>query len=170
MRGGITPQNGLDEWYLAEYARRCLAGVERKFHNRAAEKLGLPQQENKGLGNDVVLPPAEALAFLDTVENDIYLLPCNCRVIAQELQQPPWRLASSFALANTVNFPVDRGWGTKITKEEAKDVLRRCHRGGISFTPWEAMQFATVTAAAAIRFVPPPFWEAKISGQRQSIA
>lgn len=120
----------LDAWYLKEYARRCLDGVVAKLNNRAAENLGMEAERADFLGNDVVLPPDEALAFIDSVEHDIYLLPCNCRTIAGNCDKPV-ETCIQFKMPDSVNWPIDRGWGRKIRKEEAKEVLRQCHEAGL---------------------------------------
>lgn len=123
-------RHNLDAWYLREYARRCLPGVTAKHATRAAENLGMETREDNSLGNDVVLPHEEALAFVDTVEYDIYLLPCNCRTIAGNCDKPV-ETCIQFSIPGSVNTPIDRGWGRKIDKNEAKEILRNCHEAGL---------------------------------------
>lgn len=123
-------RGALDAWYLKEYALRCLPGVVAKLDNRASENLGLEAREADPLGNDLVLPPEEAQAFLDMVEHEIYLLPCNCRMIAGNCDKPV-ETCIQFRIPDSVNSPIDRGWGRKITREEAKEVLRQSHEAGL---------------------------------------
>lgn len=123
----------LDNWYLEEYGKRCLPGIVAKLENRARGNYGLEQDRPCHLGNDRVIPLEEALAFTDTIKEDIYVLPCNCRCIAMNCQFPV-DTCLQYYRSDAINTPIHRGWGRKVSLEEAKEIIESASKDGLMQT------------------------------------
>lgn len=106
-----------DAWYFGEYGK----GVD----ERMATEDSKP--------SEIVLPLEDALSYIDNLPDHLYLLPCDCSSIcaAQGHTQEVCIQCSEAA----VNSMFDRGFGKKITKEEAKEIVRQCDNEGLIHSP-----------------------------------
>ncbi|MGE5632348.1 MAG: ATP-binding protein [Caulobacteraceae bacterium] len=103
----------IDRWYLNEYKNRIIANFE--------------EQQNK----EAVLPLNEAIEHLNKVQKPIYLLPCNCRLIAQNCSFP---VNVCLQFSDGINSMIDRDWGEKISKHEAIAILTGAEKAGLMHT------------------------------------
>lgn len=104
----------LDDWYFGAY----LAGLA---------QTPRPSEDRVAL-------LSEALAFLDEADaagRKIWLNRCDCRTLAGHCGKPTDTCISFRSGINTLSH---RGWSKLITKEEAKEVLRRANRAGLMQT------------------------------------
>lgn len=106
-----------DAWYFGEYGKRL---DERML-----------SEETKP--SEIVLPLEEALSYIDALPDNLYLLPCDCSSIcAAEGHTQEVCIQCSEA---SVNSMFDRGFGRRISKEEAKEVVRQCDEEGLIHSP-----------------------------------
>lgn len=106
-----------DAWYFGEYGRR--------LDERMLSEDTKP--------SEIVLPLEDALAYIDNLPDCLYLLPCDCSSIcAAEGHTQEVCIQCSEA---SVNSMFDRGFGKKISKEDAKEVVRQCDREGLIHSP-----------------------------------
>ncbi len=110
----------LDEWCLAEYVERIKDTVVKKING-----------ETVSLHNSHLMTLKEAQAMIDHLEQVIYLQPCNCKAIALNCEKPR-NVCIQFGCG--MNSPADRGWGEKITKEKAKEILAQANKSGLMHT------------------------------------
>ena len=103
----------IDQWYLNEYKNRIVANFE--------------ERQNE----ETVLPLNEAIVYLMKVQKPIYLLPCNCRLIAQNCCFP---VKTCLQFADGTNTMIDRGWGHRISKDEAVTILKDSEKAGLIHT------------------------------------
>jgi len=104
-------RRALDAWYFGAYL----------------ERLG----KDAAPTADRVLPLAETLAFLDETAEPVWLNRCDCRILAGNCGMP---VDTCISLRGGVNTLSHRGWSRPLTREEAKDVVRRADRAGLVHT------------------------------------
>lgn len=123
----------LDDWYVEKYGKRCIDGILGKVEHRIKSNYCIEGTEDSYLGNDIILPLEEALTYLDGIEEDIYLLPCNCRCIAMNCDKPV-ETCIQYNPASEINTPINRGWGRKISKDEAREIMKKANAAGLMQT------------------------------------
>jgi len=74
---------------------------------------------------------AQTLDYIDTVDRQIWLNRCDCRTLAGHCDTPT---DTCITFRNGINTLVHRGWSRPLTKDEAKDVVRRSNRAGLMHT------------------------------------
>ncbi|AOT70707.1 4Fe-4S binding protein [Geosporobacter ferrireducens] len=107
----------LDEWCFKTYVEDIRETIEKKIKG-----------ENIPLHNSNIMTLKEAQEMIDSMEREIYLQPCNCRAIALNCSKPK---NTCIQFGCEINTPADRGWGEKLTKEMAKEVLKEANKGGL---------------------------------------
>lgn len=103
----------LDAWYFGDYQ----ASLDTDLSVRPTE--------------DEVLPLEEVLEFIDKQDRTIYLNPCDCRIIAGECDKPTFTCIS---YRNGLNTFSNRGHSKIITKDEAKEVVKKADKAGLMHT------------------------------------
>ncbi len=102
----------LDAWYFNAYLGRLDREAIRPTEDRVATLN-------------------ETLAFLDTVTESIWLNRCDCRTLAGNCAHPA---DTCISFRNGINTMSHRGWSKPLTKEQAKDVVRRADEAGLVHT------------------------------------
>ena len=105
-------RRALDTWYFNAYL------------NRLDREELCPTQ-------DRVATLDETLAFLDTVTENVWLNRCDCRTLAGNCAHPT---DTCISFRNGINTMSHRGWSKPLTKEQAKDVVRRADEAGLVHT------------------------------------
>ncbi|MDO4321718.1 MAG: 4Fe-4S binding protein [Lachnospiraceae bacterium] len=103
----------LDQWYFKAYL----------------DSLG--PAEDPGPTEDEVLPLEEVLAFIDGREDTPYLAKCDCRRLIQNCAQPT---DTCITYRTAPNSFVRRGQARPITREEAREIVKRADRRGLIHT------------------------------------
>lgn len=80
---------------------------------------------------DKVLTLQETLAFIDTMDKQIWLNNCDCRTLNGKCSQP---LNVCISLKDGINTMPHRGWSKPISKEEAKAIVRYADELGLVHT------------------------------------
>lgn len=80
---------------------------------------------------DEILPLDEVLDFIDKREDTPYLAKCDCRRLIQNCAQPT---DTCITYRTAPNSFVKRGQARPITKEEAKEVVKKADRRGLIHT------------------------------------
>lgn len=104
-------QIALDEWYFNAYISR----------------LG----DNPKPSEDKVVTLKQALQYIDTIDRQIWLSRCDCRTLAGYCDKPTETCISFRSGINTMSH---RGWSKPITKDQAKEVIRRANASGLMQT------------------------------------
>jgi Pyruvate/2-oxoacid:ferredoxin oxidoreductase delta subunit len=81
--------------------------------------------------SDTVATLDEALAFIDRATRPAFLNHCDCRVLAGHCGHPT-RTCISFR--DGVNTMSHRGWSEPLSKDQAKEVVRRANADGLMQT------------------------------------
>lgn len=110
-------RKSVDEWYVNEYAKKSIEKME-KGNDR----------ERSNIENAYFISLEEALDLIDKKESSIYLLPCNCKTMAKNCNKPQ-NVCIQFETG--INSMIDRGWGVKISKDEAKESIRNANKSGL---------------------------------------
>ena len=102
----------LDDWYFDTYANRldCTNGVPT---------------------TDRVHPLDEMLRVIDEDPKPFYLNYCDCRILSGRCDRPTHTCITHNDGINTL---VDRGYSIKLTKEQAKDIVRETDKAGLMHT------------------------------------
>jgi ferredoxin len=111
----------LDRRFLDAFIERHRASVERKMQGLAAENA---------LPNDTILLLHEVEEMIDAA-NEIIVQPCDCRRLGQNCDKP---VETCIWLDDGARGALDRGHGRRLTKDEAKQLLRRADHKGLMHT------------------------------------
>ena len=104
-------RKALDDWYFDAYY----------------DRLEPAEEATK----DVVLTLDETLEFIEGQERQAYLNFCDCRMLKGDCGLPT---DTCVTYKDGINSFVDRGLSKKISKEEAKEVIRRADAAGLMHT------------------------------------
>lgn len=113
----ISLRRLIDEWYVKEYAIRSEDKVKK-----------LKSGEINGIENAYFITLEESFQLLENKDDEIYVLPCNCKSIAQNCKKP---MNVCIQFENGINTMIDRGWGEKISKVEAKEIIKNANKSGL---------------------------------------
>lgn len=80
---------------------------------------------------DKVVTLQEALEYIDAIDSQIWLNPCDCRTLAGNCDKPT---DTCISFRNGINTMSHRGWSKPISKEEAKAVIRQANADGLMQT------------------------------------
>jgi len=103
----------LDAWYFGDYE----ASLDTDLRVRPT--------------SDEVLPLEKVLEFIEKQDRTIYLNPCDCRAIAGKCDKP---IFTCITYRNGLNTFSDRGHSKIITKEEAKEIVKKADMAGLMHT------------------------------------
>jgi NAD-dependent dihydropyrimidine dehydrogenase PreA subunit len=113
-------RRALDAWYVREYAEGARSRLEavRKDPTRLIE-------------NAYFVTLDEALDIIDKLDDDPYMIPCNCKSVAMNCDKPR---NVCIAFMKGINSEWDRGHGKPLTRQEAKELLRFANKNGLMQT------------------------------------
>lgn len=78
-----------------------------------------------------IVPLDEAVDYLMSVDDDIYVIPCDCRSISDNCD---YSKETCITLGKSKNPSIERGYGRKISKDEALDILNSADKEGLIHT------------------------------------
>ena len=111
----------IDRRFLNEFIARHRANVIRKMQGLEAENA---------LPNDTILLLEEVEEMLDAARH-IVVQPCDCRRLLQACDRP---VETCIWLDDGALEALDRGYGRRLTREEAKELVRWADRKGLMHT------------------------------------
>jgi Pyruvate/2-oxoacid:ferredoxin oxidoreductase delta subunit len=111
----------LDRRFRQAFVERHRANVERKMQGLAAENA---------LPNDTILLVHEVEEMIDAA-TEIIVQPCDCRRLGQNCSRP---VETCIWLDDGARAALDRGFGRRLTKAEAKALVRRADQKGLMHT------------------------------------
>ncbi|MBL7064843.1 MAG: 4Fe-4S dicluster domain-containing protein [Anaerolineae bacterium] len=111
----------IDRRFLDEFIARHRPNVERKKRGLAAENA---------LPNDTILLLIEVEEMIDAA-TDIIVQPCDCRRLGQNCDRP---VETCIWLDEGAREALDRGFGRRLTKEGAKELVRWADKKGLMHT------------------------------------
>jgi ferredoxin len=111
----------LDRRFLAEFVARHRPSVEKEMRGLAAENA---------LPNDSVLLLAEVEEMIDAATH-VMVQPCDCRRLGQNCARP---LETCIWLDEGALEALQRGHGRRITREQAKQLVRWADKQGLMHT------------------------------------
>jgi ferredoxin len=91
----------------------------------------------KGVGLDVRIHQSdfmtldEALRAIDECENNINIVPCNCKAMTYYHHKPTDVCINLGGHQDAINSQQSRGYGKNITKAEAKELISNCDKSGL---------------------------------------
>ena len=114
-------RRAIDRRFLDAFIARHRPTVERKMQGLEAENA---------LPNDTVLLLREVEQMIDAAA-EIIVQPCDCRRLAQNCNRP---VEVCIWLDDGAREALDRGHGRRLTREEAKELVRWADRKGLMHT------------------------------------
>jgi ferredoxin len=111
----------INRCFLDEFIAKHRPNVERKMRGLSAENA---------LPNDTVMLLSEIEAMIDAATH-IVVQPCDCRRLGQNCNLP---VETCIWMDDGALASLDRGHGRRLTKEEAKDLVRRADKKGLMHT------------------------------------
>ena len=114
-------RQAVDRRFLNEFIAKHRGNVERKMQGLEAENA---------LPNDTVLLLNEIEEMIDAAEH-IVVQPCDCRRLGQNCDRP---VETCIWLDDGALAALERGYGRLLSREEAKDVVRKADKAGLMHT------------------------------------
>jgi Pyruvate/2-oxoacid:ferredoxin oxidoreductase delta subunit len=114
-------RQAIDRRFLDEFIAKHRASVERKMQGLEAENA---------LPNDTVMLLGEVEEMIEAAE-EIVVQPCDCRRLGQNCDRP---VETCVWLDDAAIEALDRGYGRRLSREEAKEVVRKADRAGLMHT------------------------------------
>ncbi|HET90248.1 MAG TPA: hypothetical protein ENN99_05850, partial [Chloroflexi bacterium] len=111
----------IERSYLDQFIARHRRNVARKMAGLEAENA---------LPNDTILLLHEVAEMLDAAA-DIIVQPCDCRRLAQQCDRP---VETCIWLDEGARHALARGYGRRLSREEAKELVRQADRQGLMHT------------------------------------
>lgn len=122
-----------DEERWNSYPRSLLTAADAWYFGEYGKRVDECMKSEETWPEEIVLPIEEALQYIDALPDELYVLPCDCnRICAVQDHKKAVCIQCSQA---TVNSMFDRGFGRRITKEEAKKIVRQCDQDGLIHSP-----------------------------------
>lgn len=118
-------RHAMDEWYVNAYAEGALPRLEHALKN-----------EGELIENAYFFTLQETFDLIDSLPSDPYVVPCNCKSVALNCEKPR---NVCIGYNRDINSQWDRGHGTSLTKEEAKELVRYANKNGLMQTAEEGM-------------------------------
>lgn len=109
-------RNAIYQWQLVEYE---------KFVEEEVEKV----LDGKDSSQDLYyMTLEETFDRIDKEKQDLFVQPCNCTTLDSNEE----RLRNvCIQIGMDYNYPNHRGYGEKISKEQAKDIVNKAHSSGL---------------------------------------
>jgi ferredoxin len=114
-------RQAIEQHSLETFIARHQPSVERKMAGLSAENA---------LPNDTVLLLGEVEEMIDAA-TDIIVQPCDCRRLAQNCDRP---VETCLWFDEGAREALDRGYGRRLTTQEAKELVRWADRAGLMHT------------------------------------
>jgi ferredoxin len=111
----------IDRRFLDSFIARCRPGVERKQRGLEAENA---------LPNDTIMLLSEIEEMIDAAAH-IVVQPCDCRRLGQNCDRP---VETCIWLDDEALEALDRGHGRRLTKAEARELIRWADKKGLMHT------------------------------------
>jgi Pyruvate/2-oxoacid:ferredoxin oxidoreductase delta subunit len=115
-----------DKWHSIKSEDRTKI-ADWLFNDFLEAKRNISLEKIAENGNKI-LPLNEAIDYLNTVENDIYVMPCDCKAITGNCS---FDKNVCMSMGSGLNSSSDRGHGKKLTKEEAVELLKHADKEGL---------------------------------------
>ncbi len=122
-----APDGFLDQWQEfmeTEYPAiaKALADMDLPSFTRV-----IPVEQSMEGGGNQILPFDNATKIVDEARK-LAVAPCTCRLTAKKCDAP---VEVCLQLNRAAEYTIKRGTGREITKEEAKEILRRSEEAGL---------------------------------------
>ena len=117
----VRARRAIDRRFLDEFIAKHRSNIEREMH-------GLPA--GGALPNDAVMLLDEIEEMIDAAAH-IAVLPCDCRRLGQNCRRP---VETCLYLDDSALGALDRRQGRRLSKAEAKEILRRADQEGLMHT------------------------------------
>jgi formate hydrogenlyase subunit 6/NADH:ubiquinone oxidoreductase subunit I len=117
----LDDRRAIDRRFLDEFIARHRANVERKIQGLEAENA---------LPNDTVMLLGEVEEMIEAAEH-IVVQPCDCRRLGQYCERP---VETCIWLDDGALEALERGYGRRLSKEQAIQVVRRADKAGLMHT------------------------------------
>ncbi|MFN2219606.1 MAG: ATP-binding protein [Anaerolineae bacterium] len=114
-------RRAIDRRFLDEFIAKHQANVERKMQGLEAENA---------LPNDTVMLLGEIEGMIEAAEH-VVVQPCDCRRLGQYCERP---VETCIWLDDGALEALERGYGRRLSKEEAIQVVRRADKAGLMHT------------------------------------
>lgn len=114
----------IDAWYVKEYADGALPRLK-----------DIREGKRELIENAYFYTLDETLELIDSLDKDIYVVPCNCRCIQMACDK---HVNTCMLFEYGINSEFDRGRGKVISKEEAKAIAIKADKNGLMHTSEEA--------------------------------
>ncbi|MFL0194982.1 4Fe-4S binding protein [Clostridium sp. WILCCON 0269] len=75
-----------------------------------------------------ILPLEDVIEYLNTIEEDIYVIPCDCKSITERCS---FDRNVCITFGNEINSSQNRGHGKKLTKKETIELLKHAEKEGL---------------------------------------
>jgi ferredoxin len=110
----------MDEWYVRAYAEGARPRLEEAL-----------KDGSRLIENAFFFTLEETMKIIDNLEDDAYMVPCNCKSVALNCDKPK---DVCILFSKGINSEWDRGHGKPLTKNEAKELIRFANRNGLMQT------------------------------------
>ena len=117
----LDDRRAIDRRFLDEFIAKHRANVERKMQG--------PEAEN-ALPNDTVMLLGEVEGMIEAAEH-VAVQPCDCRRLGQYCERP---VETCIWLDDGALEALERGYGRRLSKEQAIDLVRRADKAGLMHT------------------------------------
>ncbi|MCH4887831.1 4Fe-4S dicluster domain-containing protein [Acidaminobacter sp. JC074] len=114
----------IDKWYVKKYADGALPRLKE-----------IQEGKRELIENAYFYTLDETLELIDSLDKDIYVVPCNCRSIQMTCDK---HVNTCMLFEYDINSEYDRGRGKVISKEEAKAIAIKADKNGLMHTSEEA--------------------------------
>ncbi|SKC76515.1 4Fe-4S binding protein [Maledivibacter halophilus] len=113
-------RKNLDDWYVRKYTENAIPRLEE-----------IEKGTRKLIENAYFYTLEETLILIDEIDEEIYMVPCNCKSVALNCDKPK-NVCIQFDRG--INTEWDRGWGKSISKEKAKEIVIMANKKGLMHT------------------------------------
>jgi NAD-dependent dihydropyrimidine dehydrogenase PreA subunit len=117
----VEDRQVINRRFLNEFIARHKPTIERKMQGLEAENA---------LPNDTIMLLSEVIEMIDAA-SEIIVQPCDCRKLGENCDYP---VETCIWLDDGARESLDRGFGRRLTKEEAKELLRWSDKKGLMHT------------------------------------
>jgi len=114
-------RRAIDRRFLDQFIAKHRANIERKTQGLEAENA---------LPNDTVMLLNEIEEMIEAAEH-VVVQPCDCRRLGQNCERP---VETCVWLDDAALEALERGYGRRLSREEAKEVVRKADRAGLMHT------------------------------------
>lgn len=113
-------RDAIDQWYVKKYADGALPRLEE-----------IKRGERELIENAYFFTLDETLELIDSLDEELYVVPCNCRSIQLKCDAPK---NVCILFEKGINTEYDRGRGNVISKEEARGIVKKANKAGLMHT------------------------------------